>query len=47
LLNYDSLLAALDCFGLHRLLRTGFQSSFAFGLPPHPLHRVHHIGLLR
>jgi hypothetical protein len=41
------LLATLDRFGLHSLLRACLQRSFAFSLPPHPLNRIHHIGLLR
>jgi hypothetical protein len=47
LLNHDDLLATFDCLSLHLLLLGCLQSSFTLGLPPHPLDRVHHIGLLR
>jgi hypothetical protein len=47
LLNFDYLLAAGNCLGLHHRLGAGFQISSTLGFSTHPLNRVHHIGLLR
>jgi hypothetical protein len=46
-LDRDYLVAALNCFGLYFLLRTGFQGPFTFRLGPHPLDRIHDVRLLR
>jgi hypothetical protein len=41
------LLATLDSFGLHSLLRACLQISRALRLSSHPLDRFHYVGLLR
>jgi hypothetical protein len=47
LFNYDHLLTALRCLGLHFLFRTSLEIPSALRLCAHPLHGVHHILLLR
>jgi hypothetical protein len=47
LFNYNHLLTALRCLGLHFLFRTGLEIPGALRLCAHTLHGVHHILLLR